>query len=67
MTLDQALDVLICVHTRDDPQTGFVIEIGAAPQHVGMPQAEYVQAWRVAREYNKFRTEPGHYPAEDKR
>ncbi len=65
ITLDQALDVLIRVHTRDDPKTGFAVETGAAPHHVGMPQSDYVQAWRVVREYNHFRTEPEHYPSEN--
>ena len=63
MTLDQAIDILIDVHTEDDPVTGFRILIGADPNtRFFGPVADYTEAWRVVRKHNKFRIEPGHYP-----
>lgn len=61
MTLDQAIDLLIKVHTEDDPVTGFRILVGADP-HTRFfgPVENYTEAWRVVREHNKFRTEPGY-------
>jgi hypothetical protein len=65
MTLDQALDILIGVHTDDDPEVGFRILMGAAPgPFSACSHADYIQAWRVVREHNHFRTESGHYPGE---
>lgn len=53
MCLVQALHILIGVHTRDDPEIGFTVIMGATPHEFTGgsydSHASYVEAWRVVR------------------
>jgi len=60
VNLDEALDVLISIHTRDDPKTGFIVELEIPFKF----NSKYVEAWKIVRQHSHFRTEPGHYPKE---
>lgn len=61
MTLDEALWHLAKVHTIDDEQVGFCVQMGAMP--APWEKEAYVAAWKVVREHSHLRTEPGQYPA----
>ena len=60
MPLSKALHILATIHTRDDDQTGFVVEWGARPDpylmHVS--QHDYIEAWRSVRAHIHLQTEP---------
>jgi hypothetical protein len=52
MPLSRALHILASVHTRDDDQVGFVVELGIAPYwDIGHPVSkdEYIRAWEAVR------------------
>ena len=60
MPLTQALHILATIHTRDDPQTGCVVEF-SVPQNVIKWQyslAEYIAAWAAVREHLHMPTKP---------
>jgi len=57
MTLQDALRLLAEVHTHDDDQTGFVVDMGAVP-HSGYHSAHYVEAWAEVRKAAKLTVEP---------
>lgn len=46
-----AIECLCRVHTRDDPETGFTVVMGAkpAPWENGVGEVDYVQAWKAMR------------------
>lgn len=53
MTLHQAMLILSEVHTQDDHEIGFTVQIGASP-HMSVSRyqqypGDYVEAWRVVR------------------
>ncbi|MEH2700527.1 hypothetical protein GFL93_12890 [Rhizobium leguminosarum bv. viciae] len=51
MSLEQALDTLARVHTKDDETAGFVVVMGAAPEAGNMViNHDYITAWGVVRE-----------------
>ena len=59
MTLDRALYILAQVHTRDDVQTGFNVQMGAMPDYFApCSHSEYVEAWKAVREHVHLQTEP---------
>jgi len=47
-----AIEVLCRVHTKDDPELAFTVELSARPDPVmnGITQTDYVEAWRALRE-----------------
>lgn len=52
MSLERALHILARVHTKDDEQAGFAVEMGAKPDCGNMVSREdYVTAWGVVREH----------------
>ena len=57
MTLFQALRILAECHTREDPERGFVVEMGVTSPR-WHAQADYVEAWRVVREQLSLQTKP---------
>lgn len=60
MSLDQALRILVDVHTKDDAQTGFVFLVGATPDRFMSPwsPADHIEAWKTVREHLHMQTEP---------
>lgn len=63
MTLDHALHVLARVHTRDDREVGFVIQMGAMPDHACVDHTEYVEAWRALRMHLHLNVNPEPQPS----
>jgi hypothetical protein len=50
MPLMQALDILAHIHTRGDPEVGFVVVMGATPDPLTPgPPGSYTEAWRSVR------------------
>lgn len=60
MELNKALLVLARLHTRDDQQAGFVIEMGGPGLLYPSPysQIDYVDAWKTVREHLHMKTNP---------
>lgn len=58
MKLDQALHILVSVHTRDDDVTGFVVKVGAQPDPFEWSRSQYLEAWEVVRRHLRMQTEP---------
>jgi hypothetical protein len=54
VSLDEAIGVLVAIHTRDDP-LGFCIVPDAKPASFEAPH--YAQAWRVVRAHLRMKTE----------
>lgn len=46
MTLFEAIQIVARVHTRDDDEIGFVVEMGATPRY---DHNRYVKAWGTIR------------------
>jgi hypothetical protein len=46
MTLDDAIELLCRVHTRDDPEIGFTVQMGVAPINP-WDYDNYVPAWEA--------------------
>lgn len=60
MTLDEALHIIASVHTKDDPDVGFVFLVGATCYdhfHPWSPE-DHIEAWRVLRKHLHMQTEP---------
>jgi hypothetical protein len=49
MPLTQALGILARVHTRDDPELGCIVLMGATPPPLYDSHADYTEAWRSVR------------------
>jgi hypothetical protein len=50
LSLSMALTILTEVHTRDDEQLGYTVEVGAYPQYGSRwSEAQYIEAWGVVR------------------
>ena len=49
--LKAAIDILTEVHTRDSGDVGFYIQVGVGPNDAFVPTDNYVNAWRVLREF----------------
>jgi hypothetical protein len=50
MPLSTALLILADIHTRDDDQVGYIVELGARPDYgCRWSMAEYIEAWGVVR------------------
>lgn len=47
--LDRALHILARVHTRDNREVGFVVQMDAMPHDACVTHTEYADAWRVVR------------------
>ena len=58
-----ALGVLIEAHTHDDPQTGFVVDMGALPP-TWISSHDYVEAWTIVRKAMHRNVNPSPTPAE---
>ena len=58
--ISKALHILATVHTKDDAELGFAVQIGARGPEPWDPfsQAEYVEAWKAVRERAHMQTEP---------
>lgn len=56
ISLEEALRLLAEVHTQDDAQTGFRVNMGAIP--ASFQQRYYVEAWGVVRVHLGMQTEP---------
>jgi hypothetical protein len=66
MNLDEALHILARVHTRDDHEVGFCIEVGARPEpYFGFSQAEYYEAWKAVRMHLHLNINPPPQPNTD--
>ena len=55
-TLFDALHLLARVHTRDDAEIGFTVEMSPAPMFYR--DIEYIEAWRIVREQLHLQVEP---------
>lgn len=53
MTIEEALNILCESHTRDHPELGYEIPMGALPPRY-INQSDYVEAWGVVRKHIKF-------------
>jgi hypothetical protein len=60
MPLSKALYILATIHTRDDDQIGFVVEMRASPRWSVSPISEhdYVRAWEAVRAHVHLQIEP---------
>ena len=54
--LNEALRMLAEVHTRDDSEVGYVVEMGAKPFE--FQREHYVRCWSVVRKHLGMMTEP---------
>ena len=45
-----AIECLCRVHTRDDPELGFIVQMGAVPGDYCVNERDYVESWRALRE-----------------
>lgn len=46
-----AIDFLADVHTRDDHQVGFCVQMGAMPDDMFHSHHQYIEAWKIVRKY----------------
>lgn len=60
LSLRQAIDILVDVHTKDDHQLGYTF-VGVDP-FPRCSQMEYAGAWGVIRKFAGCRTSPDEYP-----
>lgn len=60
MQLAEALHILANIHTRDDPDVGFVILAGAQwrPLESQWSQEQYIESWKVVRRHTFMQTKP---------
>ena len=49
MTLDEAIGIVCRIHTKDDYQTGFAINVGATPHFSPHSEQEWINAWAKLR------------------
>ncbi len=58
MSLDDAIDIILSMHTRDDDTAGFTLELGTPPRHFSeydFRGADYLRAWRTLWRYRELR------------
>lgn len=48
--LAMAIECLCRVHTRDDPELGFIVQMAAVPGDRCVNERDYVESWRALRE-----------------
>lgn len=58
MTLNEALHILVQIHTRDDDGVGFTFSHIADVTLPWFSSTEYAEAWRTVREHLHLPTEP---------
>jgi hypothetical protein len=59
MPVDNALQILTSVHTRDDDATGFAVEMSVPnPDLMVVSPEDYTRAWKAVRAYIHLQIEP---------
>jgi hypothetical protein len=60
VSLSEALHIIATIHTRDDPQMGFVINpyAGGDFNLWVYSREQYIAAWKIVREHLHMQTEP---------
>lgn len=56
MQLDEALNILARVHTRDDSRAGFTVQAPSLPPYVDI--SSYVEAWTAVRMHLRMNVNP---------
>lgn len=55
MSLDDAIDLILEMHTRDDDLAGFTLMLGAPAPEMHWRGADYLRAWRTLWRYRELR------------
>ncbi len=53
-----AVDFLADVHTKDDYQIGFCVQMGAVPNEMFHDHRQYIEAWKTVRKFTHRQIEP---------